>query len=389
MKPRVLIYAEPLLSRSMTFIRSQTEALNSFTPYYISPRYMADGLPLPKERVVVMRNGQGHFSRLTEVTFKALGFAPLFVRRLRKLRPALIHAHFGPMGLRALPLARKLAVPLVVTFHGYDATMPDERFRDSKHYAARAYLRRRGELAGVARPLIAVSNFVREALLRQGFPGANIVVHYIGVDTEFFRSDPSVSREAIVLFVGRLHEVKGCAFLIRAMEKVQSALPGARLVVIGDGPLRTELQELAIPRLRDVQFLGYQPPEAVRHWMNRASVFAAPSVRTSSGSEEGLPTVLVEAQAMGLPAVSSLSGGIPEAVAHGETGLLAQEKDWQGLAENILQLLQNETLWQRMSDAGRRRVQTCFDLKTQARKLESIYESVLARHMSAPVAANR
>src|SRR5260370_18826544 len=111
-KPAVLVYAEPLLTRSMTFIRTQAEALASFTPYYVSPHYLRDGLPLPRERVVVMRGGQGRFSRLTEVPFKFLGVAPFFARRLRKLRPALLHAHFGFAALRSMPFPLTLVFPL-------------------------------------------------------------------------------------------------------------------------------------------------------------------------------------------------------------------------------------------------------------------------------------
>src|SRR5207245_957249 len=213
-KPAVLVYAEPLLARSMTFISTQAEALTSFSPHYISPHYLREGLPLPWERVVVMRRGQGRFSRLTELPFKVLGVAPFFVRRLRRLRPVLLHAHFGFAGLRALPLARTLGIPLVVTFQGCDA---------------------------------------------------------------------------IVLFTGRLDEKKGCEYLIRAMAKVQSESPHMELMVIGDGPLRPELEQLAAHCLRKYRFLGFQPREVVKHWMNRARMFGAPSIRARSGDAEGYP----------------------------------------------------------------------------------------------------
>jgi len=93
-----------------------------------------------------------------------------------------------------------------------------------------------------------------------------------------------------------------------------------------------------------------------------------------------LGLVFLEAQATGLPVVSFATGGIPEAVAHGETGLLAPDRDSRSLAGNILQLLQNESLWQRMSHAGQTRVRKLFDLETQTGKLEGVYESVLSRY---------
>src|SRR5258708_7062841 len=198
-KQNVLIYAEPLLARSMTFIRTQAESLTSFRPYYISPHYLQNGLPLPRERVLVMRRSESGFSRLTEVPFKLWGVAPLFVRRLRKLRPALLHAHFGFAGLRALPLAQSLGIPLLVTFQGCDATIYDEYLRVDSFHAARVYLLRRKTLDVEATQLIAVSNLIRDEMLRQGFSSKKITVHYLGVDTELFRPRPEVRREPIVL----------------------------------------------------------------------------------------------------------------------------------------------------------------------------------------------
>ena len=169
--------------------------------------------------------------------------------------------------------------------------------------------------------LIAVSNFIRGEMIRQGFGGDKILVHYVGVDTESFCPNPSVRREPIVLFAGRLAEKKGCQYLIRAMARVQSQSPHTELVVIGDGHLRPELERLAAQSLRRYRFLGFQPPELVKNWMNRARVFGAPSVRTRTGDAEGHPNAFAEAQAMGLPVVSFASDGVMEAVAHGETGL--------------------------------------------------------------------
>ncbi len=378
-KSKVLIYAEPLLARSMTFIRTQAESLTRFSPYYVSPHYLRDGLPLPKERVLVMRRGEGSFSRLTEVPFKMFGLAPLFVRRLRKLRPALLHAHFGFAGLRALPLACRLGIPLVVTFQGCDATMYDEFLRANSFYSARNYVRRRKVLDVAATLLIAVSKFIRDEMIRQGFSANKIVVHYVGVDTELFCPNPEVKRESIVLFTGRLAEKKGCEYLIRAMAKVQAASPHMELVVIGDGPLRTELEGLARQTLCKCRFLGFQPPDVVRHWMNRARIFGAPSIRARSGDAEGYPNAFGEAQAMGLPVVSFSSDGVREAVAHGETGFLAAERDTEGLAHYLQKLCADEALCTRMGRAAREYVCEHFNLRTQTRKLEELYMRVLGK----------
>ena len=111
----------------------------------------------------------------------------------------------------------------------------------------------------------------------------------------------------------------------------------------------------------------------MRAWMNRAMVFSVPSVSVSSGASEGFGMVFAEAQAMGLPVVSSASGGIVEVVAHGKTGFLVKERDESDIAASILQLFDREALWQVFSEAGRQRMVTQFNLLSQSKALEDIY----------------
>jgi colanic acid/amylovoran biosynthesis glycosyltransferase len=373
-RPAIAVYRDRLLPSSETFVLAQGESLRRFVPYYLGSRKVK-GLPLPERRTLVV-NGGGPVGKLGEAGHQLLGWAPAFARRVRKLDPVLVHAHFGPDGARALSLVRTLRVPLVVTFHGYDATIKDEYARRS-FYSHRVYIRRRETLKQEAKLFIAVSRFIRERLLEQGFPPEKVVVHHIGVDTEVFRPDPAVTREPVVLFVGRLVEKKGCEYLIKAMEQVQAARPEVELVVIGDGPLRSDLERLAQRTLRRYRFLGTQTPADVRAWMSRAMIFSVPSITAESGDSEAFGLVFAEAQAMGLPVVSFASGGVPEAVAHSETGFLVAERDWKGLAENIMLLLKSNTLCQKFGTAGRRRVRSLFDLRTQSDALETIYARVL------------
>lgn len=378
-KPTVAIFAEPLLAPSMPFIRAQASALREFTPLYVSPQRASPSLELPSDRVVAICDdprAPQWWNRLQQVPLKVFGYAPRFFQSVAAHHPTLLHAHFGPSGLTALPLALRLKIPLVVTFHGYDGTVADDYLARS-HYRIRVYLRKRHVLQKEAALFITVSEFLRKQLIARTFPEDRIAVHYTGVDTNFFRPDPSLFRDPVVLFVGRLTEKKGCAYLLRAMQEVEGAVPGTELVVIGDGPLRQELEKVAKHSLGKYRFLGWQPQETVREWMNRARVFCVPSVRAPSGDGEGFGMVFAEAQAMGLPVASFSSGGVPEAVLDGETGLLAAEGDWRALARNILALLLHGDLWRTMSEAGQRRVREFFDLTKQTVKLEEIYRRVL------------
>jgi colanic acid/amylovoran biosynthesis glycosyltransferase len=377
-KPRVLIYRDCLLPRSETFILAQGESLSRYVPWYFGSRLDA-GIATPPERTLVINRGS-FFGRIEEIGHKQFCWSTPTIRRAKRIQPQLIHAHFGPDSGHAVSLSRKLGIPMIASFHGYDATTRDEIFRTSR--VGRRYLRRRSTIASEAAQIIAVSEYVKSRLVKQSYPETKITVHYTGVDTHTFIPDQSVVREPVVLFVGRLVEVKGCEHLIRAMAPIQAEIPEAELVVAGDGPLRVSLELQAKNTLHRYRFIGPQDQAVVRDWMNRAQVFCVPSITTRSGAAEGFGMVFVEAQAMGLPVVSFSSGGIPEAVAHGETGWLVPEGNWRQLSEYILSLLRNRALWCRFSAASLRRVSEMFNLNRQSVGLEHIYDQVIKRNLT-------
>lgn len=371
-KRKIIIFRNELLSYSETFIVTQVSSLLRFKPYYVGTKIM-NTQQLGNFQLIAPFNGN---SKIYRQLFMVSGYIlPDWLRSLEAINAKLIHAHFGFDGVLALPLARKLQIPLVVTFHGYDIT--NEDYSNSiSGWIHRVYKRRRRLLFKEAKLVIAVSQFIRSKLIEKGCPENKILVHYIGVDTDKFKPDPIVQREPVVLFVGRLVEKKGCEYLIRAMAQVQTVMPDVELVIIGDGVLRLDLEDLAAKLLRRYKFLGSQPSDIVRSWMNRALLLGMPSVTASTGDSEGAPIVGLEAQAMGLPIVGSIHSGIPEIVVHGETGFLASERDWKTLAEYIVRLLENESLWQQFSRNGQERVRNNFNIYTQTRLIESIYEQL-------------
>jgi len=374
-RPTALIYCDHLLYASETFIRAQASTLKRYAPEYVGLRRVK-GLDLPNEHTHVICTGS-KVSRARELAFKLWGIAPGFVRKLHRLKPQLIHAHFGADGFRALPLANQLHLPLLVSFHGSDATATEIKNAKVPH-GHRRYLANKSKLQRGAAQFIAVSGFVRSKLLAQGFPEEKVQLHYIGIDTKMFAPRNEES-ESFVLFVGRLVERKGVDYLIRAMAEVQKEFPDLELVLIGQGPKQPELEALAKASLRKYRFLGVQSPESVRDWMGRCAIFAAPSVKISSGEEEGFGIVFIEAQAMEKPVVSFDSGGIGEAVKHGVTGFLLPERDWQALAQSLIMLARSPKLRLDVGRAGRQRVLRQFDLEKQTALLEEIYEDVTER----------
>ena len=226
----LVIYRDELLGASETFILRQGEALHDFRPVYVGLRSV-DGLRVPDERRELLI-GPGKLNRARRAFCTLFGPSQRQAARVRARCPALIHAHFGPDATHALPLARALGVPLVLTHHGYDVTTDDQTL--ARCPALRLYLKRRARLYQAAALVLCVSRFVRDKAISRGAPPHKTLVHYIGIDLASFTPDPSVARSDTVLFVGRLIENKGCEQLLRAMQLVQLAQPKSRLVIIGD-----------------------------------------------------------------------------------------------------------------------------------------------------------
>jgi colanic acid/amylovoran biosynthesis glycosyltransferase len=372
---KVLIFRSDILPFSETFIQAQANALETFRPQLIGLSPIPHSLELSPSPILLVCDNSPR-SRIRRAVYQSTGFAPAFHRAAQRTNADIIHAHFAPDGVAALPLSRSLKLPLLVTLHGYDVTRADVYARST--LGDQLYLMRRNTLWSKAALFICVSTFIRESALQMGFPPNKLRVHHIGVDTEFFSPAPDGhKREDNVLFVGRLVEKKGCTHLIKAMALVQRRHPSAQLIVIGDGPDRLSLQREALKLKLLCRFLGPQPRHVIRDWLWSTRVFCAPSVTARNGDSEGFGMVFAEAQAVGTPVVSFYHGGIPEVVCSGQTGLLAQEGDYVSLADHICRFLEDKTYWEETSHRAMRWTRERFDLRRQTRQLEDVYLEVL------------
>ena len=366
----VVIYRRALLPISETFVLAQAGGLERFKPQFVALQAAKPTLEVPAGAIYLSPN-RTSLSRVRKALYDFTGIAPRFHERVRRSGPALIHAHFGTDGVSSLPLANRLGVPLVVSLHGYDVATSDSHWK--KSILGRQYLAGRPALWKRATTFICVSEFIRDIALKAGFPEDKLRVHYIGIDRSRFVPERR-PREHLAVFVGRLVPMKGCSFLLRAMRLVQDSDPAAKLVVIGDGPLRSELQAIAKDLRLNCEFLGPQPSQVVREWMQRARMLCVPSVTAPNGEREALGIVVLEAQAVGTPVVGFRTGGIPEAVVDRETGLLAKPEDVEELATYIRRYLADDALWEASSANAIDWVGKRFDLAAQNRLLEDIYQ---------------
>ncbi|MDQ6955870.1 MAG: glycosyltransferase [Mariprofundaceae bacterium] len=282
-----------------------------------------------------------------------------------------IHAHFGPNGLMAVRLRQAgfLQGKIVTSFHGFDANVvPNILGKD--YYRT---LFEQGEA------FIVSSLFIRERLLQLGCDTMKIQRIPVGVEVQkwgFKTCEGNTAENPTIISVGRLVEVKGFTYAIAALPYVKEIFPQVKYQVVGDGPLRAQLQQQVMGLgLQDcVHFCGAKSQDELIKMYHDADLFVMPSVRSVDGAEEGQGMVLLEAQAAGLPVLATYSGGIPESVP--DTNVLVKEKDVEALAQAMIVCLKSYQLDGYDGYAAYEFIQKNFDIDILNQKLLKLYEAL-------------
>jgi len=346
----VVVFRSELLPPSETFILEQVRALTEWTPTLAGYRRVPDGIDLDGVafRILPGLNG-GRLQRWYLRACQLFGVAHRpTMRALRALSPDLIHVHFGTDAVDLWPSARDLNVPVLVTLHGFDINTYREWW-EAGHggWRRRSYPRRLLRMA--VHPsvrFIAVSKAIKQRAIKYGVPESKITVCYIGVDTCRFRPGglPLTQRAKKILFVGRMVEKKAPLLMVRAFAEVCKHVPDAKLTMIGSGPLLDKTKALAEELSISVEFLGARTSDEVLTQMQEARVFCLPSVTAANGDAEGLPISILEAQACGLPVVTSARGAVGEVIVDGRNGACIAEQSIHGFAVTLTEILQKQEL---------------------------------------------
>lgn len=316
------------------------------------------GLPLLRTILAILwglRRDPEAAAKTAVVVLRTLSVAG----RIRALEPDHLHAHWATYpSTAALLLSRLLDRPFSFTSHAHDIFVNDQLI---------------GDKLRAARFAVTISEYnVRH--LRSVAPesaDAPLRVIHCGVllDEHAFVSSGRDPR--LLLAVGRLDEIKGFRYLVDACRRLAEAGEAFECRIVGDGPLRGELQaRIESAGLADrVRLLGAKPQDEVRALIRAAGVFVLPCVVARSGDRDGIPVALMEAMASGLPVVSTRVSGVPELVEHESTGLLAEPEDADGLASQVARLLHDGALASRLAIAARRKVEAEYDARREADKL--------------------
>lgn len=276
-------------------------------------------------------------------------------------------AEYGIVGIRMMEACYKVNIPLIVHFHGFDATR-QSYLRKAQQYYPRLFQ--------IAHKIIAPSEFIRNCLIKLGAPESKLCVnHSGGVDLQQFRlSDPAVAPPTF-LSIARFLNVKAPHLIILAFSKVLEQHPDAKLKMLGRGNLLESCKQVtrALKISESVEFLGEQPQNVVAQTLHEVRAVVQHSVHTSDGEIEALGLAIVEAGASGIPVIATHSGGVSEIVLHNETGFLVEEFDVDNMARFMLQLAQDPNLAKRLGQAGRERIEQLF---TREKSIEELWQII-------------
>ena len=283
-----------------------------------------------------------------------------------------LHAHFGSIAADVARIAARLTgITWSFTAHAkdifHDAVVPAELATKLRE----------------AHTTVTVSEYNRRHLQREFGAAADRVTRlYNSVDLQAFpfATKGETAGPDRIAAVGRLVEKKGFGDLLTAVAELVGAGREVHVDLVGTGPLEATLRErIGELGLGDVVTMhGALPQSRVREIVAAADVFAAPCVVGADGNRDGLPTVLLEALALGTPCVSTPVTGIPEIVRHEETGLLAPESDPAALGQAIARVLDDPETAAGWARAARRLLEADFDFRDHARELQGIFAAAIA-----------
>ena len=287
----------------------------------------------------------------------------------------LIHSHYLTDASFFLPITKKINCPKICSVYGYDISeFPKKYLGLGKFYISRIF--------AFYDLILVMSPDMKSDLMKIGCPENKIKIHYFGNDVNKFininRNYSLHDNKINLLTIASLREKKGHEFILRALNEIKNKI-NFHYHIVGDGPLITTLSNMVKHfNLNDhVTFHGHINYSNSIKFYNSADVFILPSVTSSTGDKEGIPGVLVEAMANGLPIISSFHAGIDSIIENNITGLLHEEKDYKSISDSIMKLYDNYELREKLGVHARDYALNHLDYRFKTLELESIYNDLI------------
>jgi colanic acid/amylovoran biosynthesis glycosyltransferase len=290
---------------------------------------------------------------------------------IRKFDIDILHAHFGYTGSQVLSIKASTGIPLITTFYGEDVSALAKIGKWRKAYQ---------QLFNIGDLFLVEGLYMHDRLIEIGCLEDKVKIQRIAIEVDKYphrtRQTKSKDEKVHILFCGRFQEKKGLNYALDAVRRAYDRRPNLEFRIIGDGESRSQIEQTIRRHSMDkyTRLLGFQYHERVIAEMNKADILLAPSVTARNGdSEGGAPTTILEAQACGLPILSTTHADIPNVVIPGESALLAPERDGETLGNILLELINHSEKWARMGKIGRYFVERYHNIDTEINLLEDRY----------------
>ena len=292
----------------------------------------------------------------------------LISRYLQEHHIDVVLAEYGTAGSFIAPVCKSLDIPILVHFHGFDASRKDILNSFKEGYQL---------MFSYAKKIIVVSNAMKQALIRQGCPETKLLINTYGPHPDYLNIKPDLESNFIIS-VGRQTYKKAPYLTILAFQKVLERHPNLKLKMIGDGELFDVSKNLvkSLGLENNIILLGgLERKEIVKH-LQSAFLFVQHSLVASNGDSEGTPVGIIEAMAAGLPVVSTRHAGIPDVVIENETGLLVDENNIEEMATYMLKLVENRDLAESMGQKGKIRSKNYFSLDKHLENINNLIYAI-------------
>lgn len=278
-----------------------------------------------------------------------------FLNYLKKEKFDLLFVNYGTAGAHLAHLAKASNTPLIVHFHGYDASVTAVIERYKQDYKV---------MFEIAKALVVVSKEMENDLINLGAPKEKLHVITYSPSERFFSIRPDYKSNQI-LAIGRFVEKKAPYLTLMSFMKAKKIYPYLKLVFVGDGDLLPVCKDLCSSlSIEDVLFLGVLTPDEIAVEMSKSFCFVQHSKRAVNGDKEGTPVAILEALSAGLPVISTRHAGIPEVVLEGKSGFLVDEGDINGMADFIIKLESSRELTQKMGEFSKKYINDNFSQKS-------------------------
>lgn len=287
----------------------------------------------------------------------------LILNSLKNNNIDVVLAEYGTHAQKILPVIKKAGLPIVVHFHGYDASV-ESVIKNHNNYK---------EVFKYASKVIAVSKVMQEKLLSLGCPKDKLVHNVYGPQPEFHKVSPSYSKKQLIA-IGRFTDKKAPYYTLMAFAQVATNHPDATLILAGDGVLLNMCENLAkqLQIENQVRFPGVITAETYRALLSESLAFVQHSITAASGDMEGTPLAVLEASAAGLAVISTKHAGIPDVIVDGKTGLLCNEHEVDEMAIHMDMLLSDVEKAKKMGAAGKIHIKEHFSLERHIHSLQEV-----------------